>query len=140
MPTHRLVILTKFHGNRTKIVDYSVIVELWSSVNFYYSVSIKDGNWINPNHNLDTFITSLSWKNTWLKTFSKEKNCTNQCNYHYHFYFYHNCRENIWELEGEKAILLCISEDIFYGSYFRLEGQRYRVFDNVKWNLSFVVF
>ena len=33
--THWLAILTKFHKERTKIVDFSVIKYLWASVKFF---------------------------------------------------------------------------------------------------------
>ena len=42
LPIHGLVILTKFHDSRAKIADLLLIVSLWTSAIFYYSVSIKN--------------------------------------------------------------------------------------------------
>ena len=43
LPIHGLVILTKFHDSRAKIADLLLIVSLWTSAIFYYSVSMIIG-------------------------------------------------------------------------------------------------
>ena len=40
LPTHEIVIFTKFHTNWTKIVDFSLIAYFSASAIFYYSVFI----------------------------------------------------------------------------------------------------
>ena len=40
LPTDEIVILTKFHKNWTKIVDFSLIGTFWASLIFYLSVFI----------------------------------------------------------------------------------------------------
>ena len=38
LPIHEMVILTKFHNDWMKIVDFSVIAYFWASPIFYYSL------------------------------------------------------------------------------------------------------
>ena len=42
LPTHGLIILTKFDEDQTEIVDFLLVVYFWVSVIFYESVSIFD--------------------------------------------------------------------------------------------------
>ena len=38
LPTHELIILTKFDGDWTKIVDFLLVVYFWASIIFFESV------------------------------------------------------------------------------------------------------
>ena len=50
LPTHGLIILTKFDRDKIKIVDFLLVVYFWASVIFYESVSSFKAEFPQTNH------------------------------------------------------------------------------------------